>query len=76
MSLGDSWVVCINGLADDFTRDKVRLSLCTDHSTVVSSVNKPQRFVDFQAGFNMTNHDPTGFDWHFDNGCSAAEISL
>ena len=76
MSLCDSWAVCINGLADDFTRSKVRLSLCTDHLAVVSSVSKPQRSVDFQAGFNVTNHDPTGFDWHFGNGFSAAEIRL
>lgn len=63
MSLCDSGgVVWINGLADDFTRNKVRLSLCADHSAVVSSVSKPQRSVEFQAGFSMTNHDPTGFD--------------
>lgn len=76
VSLCGSRAVCINGLAGDFTGNGVGLSLRTDHSAVESRVCKPQRFVDFQAGFHMTNQDPTGFDWHFGNGFSAAEISL
>ena len=70
--LCDSWVVCINGLAGDFTGNKVK-SLWL---AVVSSVSKPQKFVDFQAGFNMTNHGPSRFDWHFGNVFSGAEISF